>query len=214
LVLLYYGFTTRPLADALVQPLESYHRPPPAIPAGQDAIVLFVNDQLRLLPFTEKATIVGTRNADLLLCGLAYVQARIAPKVVLAEGALGVFSRRHANGTADLQEWAAFLGYPSNSTITSSEGVATHERAHAIGRLLGSNQRILLIDEAIHLPRSVAAFGKVGFTVTPIPCDYHNVPDDPWNVSDFVPHAGNLSALSEAVYEYVGLLTYWLRGFI
>src|SRR5262252_10246497 len=85
LVVLYYGFTTRPLAQALVQPLETYYRAPDTMPAPFDAIVLFVNDHPVLPPFTERPTIVGTRSADLLLCGLSYVQARIAPKVVWGE---------------------------------------------------------------------------------------------------------------------------------
>jgi uncharacterized SAM-binding protein YcdF (DUF218 family) len=170
LTVLYYGFTTRPLADALVQPLETYHRPPTTTPVDQDAIVLFVNDQLALSPFTERATVVGTRNADLLICGLPYARFGNAPTLVLAEGALGAFPRRRTTATADLKQWAIFLGYPEKAIITSTEGIATHERARAIKRLLGSDKNILLVDEAIHLRRSAAAFQKVGFTVTPVPC--------------------------------------------
>jgi len=145
LVVLYYGFTTRPLAQALVQPLETYYRAPDTIPAPFDAIVLFVNDHPVLPPFTERPTIVGTRSADLLLCGLSYVQARIAPKVVLGEGGPGIFSR-DATGTPVLQEWAVRLGYPPDAITTTDQGVATHERARAIKQLLGSANQILLLD--------------------------------------------------------------------
>ena len=210
-VLLYYGFATRPMVQALVQPLETFYRPPATMPVHQDAIVLFVNDQLKVLPFTERATIVGTRNTHLLVCGLIYIQTGSAQRVILAEGE--VFPRQ-AIGTAALQEWAVLLGYPAKGIITVNKGVATYERAHAIKQLLGSNSRIVLVDEAIHLPRSVAAFQQVGFTVTPVPCDYQNVSTDPWSFSDFVPDAGRLTAMNEAVHEYIGLLTYWLRGLI
>jgi uncharacterized SAM-binding protein YcdF (DUF218 family) len=213
LVVLYYGFTTRPLAQALVQPLESYYGPPATMPAHSDAIVLFVNDQPQLSPFAERPTIVGTRNTDLLMCGLIYVQARSAPKVVLAEGVSGAVTR-NATRTAVLQEWAVLLGYPPETIITADQGIATHERARAIRQLLGSGSRILLIDSAMHLPRSTAAFRKAGFTVPPIPCDAYNMSTAPWSLSAFVPHATNLAASNEAVYEYVGLLTYWLRGLI
>ena len=213
LLVLYYGFTTRPLAQVLVQPLETYYRAPDTIPAPFDAIVLFVNDHPVLPPFTERPTVVGTRNADLLLCGLSYVQARIAPKVVLGEVVPGIFSR-DATGTPVLQEWAVRLGYPAEALITTEQGVATHERARAIKQLLGSADRILLLDSAMHLPRSTGAFRKAGFTVTPIPCDAYNMPTAPWGFSAFIPHGGNLVAINEAIYEYVGLLTYWLRGLI
>src|SRR5215472_18412401 len=212
-LVLYYGFTTRPLAQALVQPLETYYRAPATMPAPSDAIALFVNDRLSLPPFPQRPTIVGTRNTDLLICGLIYLQAHSAPTVVIAEGGPGLVSR-DGTGTPVLQEWAVRLGYPAEALITTEQGVATHERARAIKQLLGSADRILLLDSAMHLPRSTGAFRKAGFTVTPIPCDAYNMSTAPWGFSAFVPHGGNLVAINEAIYEYVGLLTYWLRGLI
>ena len=211
LLVLYYGFTTRPLTQALVEPLETYYRPPASMPLGHDAIVIFVGSP-KLQPYTERPTIVGTRNTDLLLCGLVYVHAGIAPKVVLTGEASGEVNHMAA-GTVVLQEWAVLLGYPKEPIIAEAQSSATHERARSIKQLLGSDRRILLLDSAMHLPCSAAAFTKVGFTVTPIPCDYE-LSTESWGLSDFVPRGGNLKASSEAVHEYVGLLTYRLRGLI
>jgi uncharacterized SAM-binding protein YcdF (DUF218 family) len=211
LVVLYYGFTTRPLAQALVEPLESHYRPPASMPGYHDAIVIFVWSP-KLRPYTERATIVGTRNTDLFLCGLTYVHARSAPKVVLAMEAPDEFANTAAEMEV-LQEWAVLLGYPKGAIIAVAQSVATHERASAIKQLLGSDSRILLLDSAMHLPRSAAAFKKVGFTVTPVPCDYE-MSVEPWNISDFVPRGTNLKSSSAAVHEYLGLLTYRLRGLI
>jgi len=207
LLVLYYGLTTHPLAQALVQPLETYYRPP-ATPAHYDAIVLFVNDSPTLPPFGEPPTIVGTRNADLLLCGLTHVQAHSAPRVVLVGAERG-------DWTAVLRQWAVLVGYPPEAISTVDQaGTATHERARGMKQLLGSDEKILLIDSAMHLPRSALTFQKAGFAVTPVPCDARNMSTGPWSPSAFVPHAENLVASSEAIYEYVGLLTYWLRGLI
>ena len=211
LFVLYYGFTTRPLTQALVEPLESYYRPLASMPVRQDAIVIFVGSP-KLQPYTERSTIVGTHNADLFLCGLVYVRAGSAPKVVLAVEEPDE-SNHTAAGTVVLQEWAVLLGYPEGAIIAEPHGVATHERARAIKGLLGSDSRILLLDSAMHLPRSAAAFTKVGFTVTPIPCDYE-MSTKSWDLSDFVPQSGNLKSSNAAVHEYLGLLIYWLRGLI
>ena len=211
LLFLYYGFTTRPLTQALVEPLETYHRPPVSMPVGQDSIVIFVGSP-RLQPYTERPTIVGTRNTDLLLCGLVYVRTGSAPKVVLT-GEASDAVRYTAGGMAVLKEWAVLLGYPMETIIEEGESSATHARARAIKQLLGSDKKILLLDSAMHLPRSAAAFAKVGFTVTPIPCDYELVQKS-WALSDFVPQVRNLKASSEAVHEYIGLLAYRLRGLI
>ena len=211
LLVLYYGFTTRPLTQALVEPLETYYRPPASMPVGQDAIVIFVGSP-KLQPYTERPTIVGTSNTDLLLCGLVYVRAGIAPKVVLTGDTPGEVNHTAA-GMVVLQEWAVLLGYPKETIIADAQIAATHERARAIKQLLGSDNRILLLDSAMHLPRSVAAFRKVGLTVTPIPCDYQ-MSTESWDLSDFVPQGHNFKSSSSAVHEYLGLLTYRLRGLI
>jgi len=211
LFVFYYGFTTRPLTQALVEPLETYYRPPASMPVRQDAIVIFVASP-KLQPYTERPTIVGTRDTDLLLCGLVYIHAGSAPKVVLTGGASGEVKHATA-GTVVLREWAVLLGYPREALIIEAQTEATHDRAQAIRQLLGVDSRILLLDSAMHLPRSAAAFTKVGFTVTPIPCDYE-MSTESWDLSDFVPQGRNLKASSAAVHEYVGLLTYWLRRLI
>ena len=134
LLVLYYGFTTRPLTQALVAPLETYYRPPASVPVHHDAIVIFVGSP-KLQPYTERPTVIGTSNTDLLLCGLVYVRAGSAPKVVLTGDALGEVNYTAA-GTAVLQEWAVLLGYPKDAMIVEAQGVATHERARAIKQLL------------------------------------------------------------------------------
>jgi uncharacterized SAM-binding protein YcdF (DUF218 family) len=211
LLVLYYGFSTRPLTQALVEPLETYYRPPASIPVGHDAIVIFVGSP-KLQPYSERPTIVGTSNTDLLLCGLVYVHAESAPKVVLTGEAPDEVNHTEA-GTVVLQEWAVLMGYPKEPIIAEAQSSATHERARAIKQLLGSDRRILLLDSAMHLPRSAAAFKKVGFTVTPIPCNYE-LSTNSWGLSDFFPHGNNLKNSSGAVHEYLGLLSYRLRGLI
>ena len=211
LLVLYYGFTTRPLTQALIGPLESYYRPPASMPVRHDAIVIFVGSP-KLQPYTGRPTIVGTRNTDLFLCGLVYVHAGSAPKVVLAMEAPDEFTNT-AVETEVLREWAVLLGYPKEAIVAVAQSVATHERAHAIKQLLGTDDKILLLDSAMHLPRSAAAFKKAGFTVTPVPCDYE-MSTVSWDISDFVPRGTNLKSSSAAVHEYLGLLTYRLRGLI
>lgn len=211
LLALYFTFTTRPFTQALIEPLETYYRPPTSIPMGQDAIVIFASAP-RLQPYTERPTIVGTRNADLLLCGLVYVHAGSASNVVLIGEASGEGGPISADAKA-LQEWAVLLGYPRETIVIGAQTDATHDRAHAAKQLLGNDKKILLLDSAMHLPRSTAAFTKAGFSVTPIPCDYE-MSTAPWDLSDFIPQGRNLKSTNAAIHEYGGLLTYWLRGFI
>jgi uncharacterized SAM-binding protein YcdF (DUF218 family) len=210
-LIFYYGFTTRPLSDALVWPLETYHHSLVTMPTHHDAIVI-LTEGMPARPDTARPTVIGTDNVERLVCGLGYVRADPTSKVVLTIVETGVSHDTVLQATV-LQQWAVILGYPAGAIITSDQGVATHERARAIKRLLGSTNQILLVDSAMHLRRSVAAFKKAGFNVTPIPCNFQTS-TDPWDLPDFVPSAENFRASSEAVYEYTGLLMYWLRGLI
>jgi uncharacterized SAM-binding protein YcdF (DUF218 family) len=198
-VVLYYALTTSPLTHALVWPMESYYHSPTEIPVNQDALVILGSDSPGRPDYGEP-TIIGTGNVDLLVCGLVYAKAGAARKVVLTGGATGVFQRR-TPGSVVMEKWAAVLGYPLES----------YERARALRQILGSGNRILLIDSAIHLRRSVAAFEKEGFIVTPIPCNYITTTDS-WDLGDFVPSASNLGASAAAIHEYAGLLKYWISG--
>jgi uncharacterized SAM-binding protein YcdF (DUF218 family) len=193
------------LAERLLEPLETYYRTPSSTPIRQDAIVVFV-DPLKVQPHTNRPTITGTTNTDRLLCALVYLHAGSAAKVILAGGASG-------EDVEALQEWAVLLGYPRDTLVANAQTDATHDRARAVRHLLEPDSRILLVDAALHLPRSAAAFAKTGFTVTPIPCDY-KMSTGSLHLSDFVPRGENLSASGEAIHEYVGLFAYWLRGFI
>jgi uncharacterized SAM-binding protein YcdF (DUF218 family) len=206
-LLVYYGFTTAPLMQALVVPLESSHQRPEVVPADQDAIVI-LTERSPPRPDTGQPTIIGTANVDLLVCGLPYARGHRAARIVLTTGGAD-----GATGPIVLRQWAQLLGYPVEAIMTENEAIATHERAHAIKRRLSSAQKILLVDSAMHLPRSAAAFKKAGFEVTPIPCNYETS-TEPWNFSSFVPQANRFDANSDAVHEYIGLLAYWLRGFI
>jgi uncharacterized SAM-binding protein YcdF (DUF218 family) len=203
--------TTRPVTQAFVGPLERYYRPPASLPVGHDAIVIFVSSPI-VPPYTDGPTMIGTSTTDLLLCGLLYVHAGSAPKIVLA-GEVPAEFNHPAAGTGVLQEWTVLLGYPKKVIYLEAHSGTTHERARTVKQLLASDSKILLLDSAMHLPRSAAAFKKVGYTVTPIPCGY-TMSTDSWDFSDFVPQGRNLTASSDAVCEYLGLLTYRLRGLI
>ena len=209
MVVFYYALTTSPLTHALVWPMESYYHSPTEIPVNQDALVILGSDSPGRPDYGEP-TIIGTGNVDLLVCGFVYAKAGAARKVVLTGGATGVF-QRSTPGSVVMEKWAAVLGYPLESIVREDTASATYERARALRQILGSGNRILLIDSAIHLRRSVAAFEKEGFIVTPIPCNYITTTDS-WDLGDFVPSASNLGASAAAIHEYVGLLKYWISG--
>lgn len=73
--------------------------------------------------------------------------------------------------------------------------------------------RILLVTDAMHMPRSVLAFESCGIAVEPAPTMFlagRRSPDN-FYVLDFVPRAESLRRASYALYEWAGLAWYSLR---
>jgi uncharacterized SAM-binding protein YcdF (DUF218 family) len=70
-------------------------------------------------------------------------------------------------------------------------------------------QRILLVTDAMHMPRAVAAFGHTGLVTTPAPTGF--VASGPLAASDFVPNGSALAVSHYAMHEWVGMLWYRIR---
>jgi len=68
---------------------------------------------------------------------------------------------------------------------------------------------IYLVTHASHMARSQMAFEQAGFRVIPAPT--HFAVRCQWTFLEFIPNRGALAASSEAVYEGIGLIWYWLR---
>lgn len=69
--------------------------------------------------------------------------------------------------------------------------------------------QIYLVTHAWHMPRSVAAFKKAGFTVTPAPMGYTT--NAPSTALEWVPHSNALNTSRTAIREYIGLLWYQIK---
>jgi uncharacterized SAM-binding protein YcdF (DUF218 family) len=68
-------------------------------------------------------------------------------------------------------------------------------------------QRILLVTDAMHMPRSHMIFKRYGFTVIPAPTRF--LTSSPLSAADFIPRARALANSHYAMHEWIGL--YWYR---
>ncbi|NYT86640.1 YdcF family protein [Pollutimonas harenae] len=105
---------------------------------------------------------------------------------------------------------------PRSAIIMESRSFTTHENAIYTAETLKQHhiQHILLVTSALHMPRAMAVFAKQGISAIATPlAPQIVVPDDP-GFSFWQPDMRSLTASRSIVKEYVGLLVYWLRGWI
>jgi uncharacterized SAM-binding protein YcdF (DUF218 family) len=70
-------------------------------------------------------------------------------------------------------------------------------------------RRILLVTDAIHMPRAAAAFERTGLVAAPAPTGF--AASGPLTASDFVPNGSALALSHYAMHEWIGMLWYRIR---
>jgi len=100
------------------------------------------------------------------------------------------------------------LGLAQDRMILETESKDTRGNARSVEKVAGKGP-FILVTSAVHMPRSVLAFKKMGIAVIAAPTDYR-AKRTPVTVSDFFPSAGALADSTFALHEYIGLLYYSL----
>jgi uncharacterized SAM-binding protein YcdF (DUF218 family) len=101
-------------------------------------------------------------------------------------------------------------GVRSSDLLVEGNSRTTYENATESRKLLeprGVN-RIVLVTEAIHLPRAVLCFRKQGFEVFPSGCHYRAT-EFKTSLYQFLPAVEGISGCEAAGHEGVGLAWYW-----
>jgi len=66
----------------------------------------------------------------------------------------------------------------------------------------------------MHMPRAAGAFRKAGFEVIAVPADVHTGWDQASRWKRWLPSANNLDDSHSALYEWLGIAIYRLRGWM
>jgi len=92
-----------------------------------------------------------------------------------------------------------------------SNAINTNQNAILSAQLLRQEniQQILLVTDAIHMPRARWAFEHAGLRVAPVPS--HFVASGDFHLASFIPNAQSLKNSHYAIHEWLGLLGYSLR---
>ena len=143
----------------------------------------------------------------------ALYRAGRAPRILLSGGAL-------EGDVSEAQGMAHYLrqdGVPDSALILENDSRNTYENALLSDEKLAEHQisSVLLVTSALHMPRSMAAFAKQTQThaiAAPVAPQIW-LPKD-GSVSRWLPDERTLDASRSIIKEYIGLMVYWLRGWV
>lgn len=186
------------------------YRPPASVPEAQAIVVLggstANNRHNWFTPYERERAVARVDTAARLY------DAKRAPLIVVS----GAFLEGEQSEAQVMARALADQGVPDSAIIIESESLTTRQNAVFTGRELRERNihTLLVVTSALHMPRAMAAFRKQGFDAIAAPSPPQIVvPDDP-DFSFWLPNWRALQASRSIIKEYVGMLVYWVRGWI
>lgn len=210
------------VAVSLARSLEWRYLPEGELPQAE-AIVVLGGGTVSAQPPRQTVEVNGA--GDRMLYAAKLYHDGKAPLLLLSGGSIEWLDARQSSIAEEMAEVLQWLAVPPKAMILQDRSRNTYEDAVYSAQILKERgiTRILLVTSAMHMPRSVALFEKQGLQVIPAPTDY-TVSEEQWkSITTFnlqaqlialIPSAGNLNLTTSALKEYVGMLVYWLRGWM
>lgn len=206
------------VSNAIVRSLEFQHLPQ-EIPTA-DAIVVLGGATESAIP--PRPWIELHEEGDrVIYAGKLYRDGK-APKLILSGGRVD-WRPSSASEAEDMATLLETMGVPRSAMLLESNSLNTRENAVNTQKIMQAQgiQRILLVTSAMHMPRSLLIFRKLGIEPIPAPTDFTAIQLDQAAkgsteaaILDALPNADQLRRTTRAIKEYVGILVYRLRGWI
>ena len=203
-----------PVGDWLARPLEDRFALP-TLPAWIDGVIVLGGAQDSAIEAAQGRLAVD-EHAERLIEGLGLALRHPEARLVFSGGSAAInpteANERRVNERflRILKADQARILHDDRSRNTCSRN--TWENARYTKDLVAPKpgEIWVLVTSAVHMPRSVGIFRRVGFRVIPYPVDYRTGPGTAWAV--YFNAAGRLTRLDGAVREYIGLIAYRLMG--
>lgn len=201
-----------PVSQWLLLPLENRFPRPEPLPAHVDGIIVLggaIGTQL----VADRGEVSIGEFSERILAPVALMRRYPNARVVYTGGDASLFglgsNPPEAEAARSVYE---SLGVDTAQIVFEAQARNTHENAVFAKQVMNpaSGEVWLLVTTAWHMPRSVGVFRKQGWDVVPYPVDYWTN-GRLWR-SKGLDLAGELSGLTYAVHEWIGLAAYWLLG--
>ena len=203
--------STAPGADLLLLPLETRY-PVVENPSRSDAVVVLTG--MVDVKAARGDQVEMGEAGDRILAGVELVRRDCADYLLIAGGSGDLFDQSVSEALI-LNRFAIEFGVPADRILLDTASRNTYENAVQARALIEERglSDIILVTSAAHMPRSMGCFRKVGLDPRPYPVDFRSG----WGKYDpfsLLPNVDYLQESTMAVREYVGLIMYWLQGYI
>ena len=210
------------LAYTSAKALEWQYLPLDEIPQAEAIVVL--GGATMAADYPRPGVDINSAGDRVLYAADLYQQGK-APIIVASGGSITWQQEGQSTPASQMAVLLERFGVPEADIILQDRSYNTHEDAVYSCALLKERgiTKIILVTSAMHMPRSVALFRHEGMEVIPAPTDYRVTQsgwDDLWKLEfpasllNLIPSESNMSLLSNAMKEFMGMVVYRLQGWI
>jgi len=199
----------------LVRSLEWQYLPSADIPQAEAIVILGGGTRPRIAP---RPWYEVNEAGDRILYGSWLYKQGKAPLIIVTGGRAEWLGDGGNPESEDMTAIAEIMGVPSSAIIQEGQSFNTRDNAINTKQILikrGLN-KILLVTSALHMPRSMEMFRKVGVESIAVPTDFLSVQNENSKglaaLLDLLPTVDALKNTTNAIKEYIGLLVYQLAG--
>jgi len=208
------------VSSLLMQSLEWQQISSEELPEAEAIILLGGSTRV---PTPPRKTVEITEAGDRILYAAHLYQEGKAPLIIATGGRITWLT--NAPPEADsMKNLLIEIGVPESAIIEETQALNTYENALYTKKILEQRgiKQSLLVTSASHMPRSLRVFQKQGIDVIPAPTDFLVTQLD-WEqlqmssqatLLNLLPSADYLKQTTQALKEYLGLIVYWLKGWI
>jgi uncharacterized SAM-binding protein YcdF (DUF218 family) len=208
------------LSGQLIKSLEWQSLPPAVLPEADAVVVLGGGIKPAAAP---RPWIDVADGGDRVLHGARLYQAGKAPLLILSGGRVA-WNEGGPSESGDMAQLAMALGVPRRAIAEDPTSLNTYENAVNVKAILQQRglNRVLLVTSAMHMPRSLMIFRRLGIDAIAAPTDFLitqqslQAHQNTWQgrLLGLVPQAEDLFPATKALKEYLGIGIYWLRGWL
>jgi uncharacterized SAM-binding protein YcdF (DUF218 family) len=197
-LLCFYLFTTAPLPNFLLKTLESRYEPVTAPQKYPDVrYIVVLSGGMRLNNAVPPTSRLDEFSALRVVEGIRLFHLLSGSPTLIMTGA-GLWKDMGSRMAA----FAASLGVPAEKLIPANQAIDTYGNAAEVQPIV-QDQPFLLVTSAIHMPRSMLIFQKLGMKPIPAPGDFRYATR--YVLYDFFPSGYSLTNMEAVVHEYLGL---------
>jgi uncharacterized SAM-binding protein YcdF (DUF218 family) len=204
----------------LAQSLEWQYIPKTELPTADAIVVLGGGIRSQAYPRPDADF---SDAGDRVWYGATLYKQKKAPKIIVSGGSISWKGGGNPEAE-DLTKLLVTMGVPAENIIQEGASFNTRENAVYVKKILKAQnfKTILLVTSAMHMPRSMAIFKRVGINAIAAPTDYHisrlelaepNRQTES-TILSFFPNEERFWLTTQAIREYIGLLVYKLKGWL